>query len=298
MTLFLQRVLDGLSSGSTYAALGLALVLVFRSTRLLNLAQGEMAMFGAYVAWWFCASAGGPGWPLGFAIAASLAISFVGGAVIERVLVRPIEGSSNHLQSVVVVVALFVAINAITAWMFGTEAQRMPDVFPVGTFELAGVVVPWSAIGLLAVLAVLSVLLWLLLQRTRIGLAMRSVASNPESSSLAGVPVSRLLMLGWGLAAAVGSLAAILVAPRLYLSTTMMQGVLLYAFLAVAIGGFDSFLGAIVGGLTVGVLESLVGGYVGFIGSNLKLSFGVVVLIVFLLVRPWGLFGSPQVARE
>lgn len=298
MTLFLQRILDGLSSGATYAALGLALVLVFRSTRLINLAQGEMAMFGAYLAWWFTAAPGGPGWPLGVAIGGSLVASFAGGAALERVLVRPIERSTNHLLPVVVVVALFVAINAITAWRFGTDAQRMPEVFPIGTFDVAGVIVPWSTIGLLVTLAAISVLLWLLLQRTRLGLAMRAVASNPESSSLAGVPVSRLLMFGWGLAAAVGSLAAVLVAPRLYLSTTMMQGVLLYAFLAIAIGGFDSFAGAIVGGLAVGVLESLVGGYVGFIGSNLKLSFGVVVLIAFLLVRPWGLFGSPQVARE
>lgn len=298
MTLFLQRVLDGLTSGTTYAALALALVLVYRSTRILNLAQGEMAMFGAYLAWWLCSAPGGPGWPLGVAIAGSLIFSIVAGALIERTLVRPIERAGNHLQSVVVVVALFVAVNALTAWRFGTEAKRMPDVFPVSTFRVAGVVVPWSALGLMAALAVIAFLLWLLMQRTRIGLAMRAVASNPESSSLSGVPVSRLLMFGWGLAAAVGSLAAILVAPRLYLSTTMMQGVLLYAFLAVAIGGFDSFLGAIVGGLIVGVLESLVGGYVSFIGSNLKLSFAVVVLIAFLLLRPAGLFGSTQVARE
>lgn len=297
MELFVQRVIDGLASGSTYAALGLALVLIFRTTAIFNFAQGEMAVFTAFFTWWLSTSPQGPGIPLGLAVVVALVASFLGGALIERTVIRPIEGSDNHLVPVVVAIALFVSIDAVIGKLFGTETRRMPSLFPDGNVTMGSVVVAKSTIGLFVVLGALCGSLWLLLHRTRVGLAMRAVASNSESSGLTGVPVDRLLMFGWGLAAVVGGIAGILVAPRLFLGTTMMQGVLIYAFAGVAIGGLDSLVGAIVGGLGVGVLESLVGGYVDFVGSQLKLSFALMVLVGFLIVRPTGLFGRKAIVR-
>jgi branched-chain amino acid transport system permease protein len=295
--LFVQRVLDGVASGSIYAALGLSLVLVYRTTATLNLAQGEMAMLSAFLAWWLCADASGPELPLGVAVVVAIAASFVLGGLIERVFMRPVEQSNDHLRAVIVTIALFVMINATTGWLFSSETQRLPSMFPGGNVDVGDVTFPKATIGVLIVLALLCVVLWLLLQRTKIGLAMRAVASNPESAGLSGVPVGSLLLLGWGLAAAVGGLAGILVAPRLYLSTGMMQGVLIYAFAAIAIGGFDSFVGAIVGGFAVGIIESLLGSYVGFIGSQLKLSSALVIRLLILMFRPTGIFGRARVER-
>jgi branched-chain amino acid transport system permease protein len=289
---FVQVVVDGIATGSIYAALALALVLIFRSTGVVNFAQGEMAMFSTFLAWGLHEG----GLPIEAAIACTLAISFVGGMVIERVLIRHFEGG-DELTLVIVTLGLFILLNSLAGWIWGFGNRGFPSLFGEGATEIAGVRLSVESLGIVAVLLAVVGLLWLLFQRTKIGLAMRASALSPESSGLVGIRVGRMMMLGWGLAAMLGALAGALVAPRLFLDVNLMGGVLIYAFAAAALGGFDSPLGAVVGGWVIGVSETLAGTYVDFIGSDLKILVPLAIIFVVLMVRPTGLFGRHEVAR-
>jgi branched-chain amino acid transport system permease protein len=289
---FIQLVIDGIAIGSIYGALALALVLIFRSTGIVNFAQGEMAMFSTFIAWGLHQS----GQPLWLALLGSFALSFVGGMAIERVLIRPVEGG-RPLNLVIVTLGLFILVNAAAGWIWGFTNRAFPRIFPSGTARLGGVALSLESLGIIAVLLAVVGLLWLLFQRTKLGLALRAAAQNPESSRLVGIRVGRMLMLGWGLAALLGALAGVLVAPRLFLDVNLMGGVLVYAFAGAALGGFDSPLGAVVGSWIIGVSENLAGTYVGAIGADLKVLVPLGIIFIVLLVRPSGLFGSPEVTR-
>jgi branched-chain amino acid transport system permease protein len=292
MELFFNQVLNGLQSGVTYAALALALVLIFRSTSLLNFAQGEMAMFSTFIAWILQDN----GLPVVVAILVAMAISMVGGAIIERTLIRPIA-SDNVLAIVIVTIGMFIAINALAGWIFGTDGRVFPRIFSNESLVSFGdVTITKELVGTLGILLVVVGLLYLLFQHTKVGLAMRAVASNRESSALVGIRVGRVLMLGWGLAAALGALAGSLAAPQLNLSLNLMQGVLIYAFAAATLGGFDSPLGAVVGGLIVGVTQNLAGQYIDFF-DGFELASAFLLILIVLLVRPQGLFGRQVVTR-
>jgi branched-chain amino acid transport system permease protein len=288
----LQVVVDGIAFGSIYGALALALVLIFRSTGIVNFAQGEMAMFSTFVAWGLHAS----GWSLWLSLAAALAVSLLGGMVIERVLIRPVEGG-RPLTLVIVTLGLFILVNAAAGYIWGFTNRGFPRIFPDGAAEVGGVALAVESLGIIAVLLVVVGLLWLLFQKTRIGLAMRAASQDPASSRLVGIRVGRMLMLGWGLAALLGGLAGVLIAPKLFLDVNLMGGVLVYAFAGAALGGFDSPLGAVVGSWIIGVTENLAGNYVDVIGADLKVLVPFGIIFVVLLVRPSGLFGSPEVTR-
>jgi branched-chain amino acid transport system permease protein len=292
MERFLQVVVDGIADGSIYATLALALVLIFRSTGVVNFAQGEMAMFSTFVAWALVQG----GAPLWLGLLGAFALSFVGGMLVERLLIRPVEGG-NPLSLVIVTLGLFIVVNAAAGWIWGFTLKDFPDIFPGGTVELGGVSLAVESLGIIAVLLVVVLLLWALFSHTSIGLTMRAAAQNPASARLVGIPVGRMLMLGWGLAALLGAVAGVLVAPRLFLDTNMMAGVLVYSFAGAALGGFDSPLGAVVGSWIIGVTEALAGTYVDAIGSDLKVLVPLVIIFAVLLVRPSGLFGSPEVTR-
>jgi branched-chain amino acid transport system permease protein len=288
--LFLQRIVDGIQNGAIYAALALAIVLIFRATGLLNFAQGEMAMFATFLTWSLSSS----GWPIVAAIIGGMAISFAGGAAIERFLIRPVE-SSSPLAIVIVTIGMALALNAAAQVRWGTDGKTLPSPFPSGDIEIGGVTIKVTALGMVLVLLVVAALLFVVFQYTKIGLAMRAVASNMESSRLVGIRVGRVLMLGWGLSAALGAMAGALIAPTITaFDANFMQGVLVLGFAAATLGGFDSPVGAIVGGLLVGIVESLAGGY---IDSDLKLTTAFVLILVVLLVKPTGLFGSKEVQR-
>ncbi|WP_017936461.1 branched-chain amino acid ABC transporter permease [Nocardioides sp. Iso805N] len=293
MELFSQRLVDGLSSGCIYAALALAIVLVFRATGTLNLAQGEMAMFCCFLIWKLTDL----GWPLIPAILAGVVAGFVGGAAIERVIIRPVEDSRDHLPVIIVTLGLLLALDSLAGGLFTVDTETLGSPFPSGSWHIGQVLVPYSSIGLFVVISALSGLMWFTFHRTRLGLAMRASVDNPESARLLGIRRSRMLMIGWGAAAALGALAAALVAPQTYVYTGMLQGVLLYAFTAATLGGFDSPAGAVVGGLLVGVLQTMVSGYVGFVGNDLSLMTALVVIIVVLMLKPTGLFGRPDSRR-
>jgi branched-chain amino acid transport system permease protein len=290
VTLFFQRVVDGVQNGAIYASLALGIVLIFRATGLLNFAQGEMAMFSTFITWVLHSS----GVNIVLAILLSMVIAFAGGAAIERLLIRPVEHSSP-LAIVIVTIGMFLAINAIAQYHWGTNGKALKNPFPNGQFNVGDVHIRKTTIGIVLVLVLVAFLLFLLFQRTKIGLAMRAVASNTESSQLVGIPTGRILMLGWALAAALGALAGSLIAPTITaFDANFMQGVLILGFAAATLGGFDSPTGAVAGGLLVGVVESLAGGY---LSSDLKLTTAFVLILAVLLVRPNGLFGSSEVSR-
>jgi branched-chain amino acid transport system permease protein len=292
MTDLLQQVVQGLGVGAVYASLALALVLIYRFTHIVNFAQGEMAMFSTYVAWQLVHS----GMSFWLALPVTLLVSFVGGMLLERVVIRPVEGGSE-LTLVIVTVGLFIFVNAAAGFLWSFTVKSFPNPFPTRTFEIGGVNLGLPTLGILAVVGAVVGLLYLLFGHTKLGLAMRAVADNPESSRLVGIRSGRVLMVGWGLAATVGAVSGVLVAPLLFLEPNMMGGVLIYAFAAATLGGFDSAGGAIVGGLLVGVLETLAAAYVDVIGSDLKIAVPLVIIFGVLLLRPQGLFGRTAVAR-
>jgi branched-chain amino acid transport system permease protein len=267
-------------------------VLIFRSTGIVNFAQGEMAMFSTFGAWALVQA----GLPLGLAILVTLALSFVGGALIERVIIRPVE-REDPLTILIVTLGLFILVNSLAGWIWGFNNRGFPRALPDGSAKLGGLNLSYESLGIVAVLLVVVGLLYLLFQKTKLGLAMRAAAANPDSARLVGISVGRTLMIGWGLAALLGALAGVLVAPQLFLDVNFMGGVLVYSFAAATLGGFDSPKGAVIGGWIIGVAETLAGEYIGFIGSDLTILVPLVIIFVVLLVRPNGLFGSPEVVR-
>jgi branched-chain amino acid transport system permease protein len=293
MSLFLTQLMNGIGNGAVYASLALALVLIFRTTGILNFAQGEMALYSTYLVWFFTDR----NFPVWIAILLAMAISFVGGALIERVVIRPVEKASP-LVLVIVTIGMFLAINSITQVQFGSDAKQLPRAYPGKTWLPGNVQISADTLVLVGVLVLECVLLYLILQRTKLGLAVRAVASNPESSSLLGIPVGTMLMLGWAFAAALGALAGALAVPASQpaLSAASMQSILVFSFAAAALGGFDSTLGAVVGGLIVGVTQSLTTQYIHAL-SDIVLVVPLGLILLVLLIRPSGLFGSRRVER-
>ena len=292
MAAFVQQVVSGLATGAIFASLALALVLIYRATHVVNFAQGEMAMFTTYIAWELM-NRGLSYWP---AFGLTLLIAFVGGAAIERVVIRPVEQKSV-LTIVIVTVGILVALNGLAPWIWGAEVKAFDSPFPNETIDVGGVAISTQDIGTFAVCIGTVVLLWAFFNLTTLGLAMRSVAINRTASQLMGVRVGWMLALGWGLAAVVGAVAGMMAAPTVFLDPSMMLTILIYAFAAAVLGGIDSPIGAVVGGLSLGVTLNLLSAYVDFIGSELKLPTALLVLLAVLVIRPTGLFGHIVVRR-
>jgi branched-chain amino acid transport system permease protein len=289
---FIQLVFDGLSTGSIYAALALAIVLVNQATGLINFAQGGMAVLSAYVAWQFTQW----GLPLILAILAAVVVSFIFGAIVERWLMRRFERGDPD-TAVVVTIGLLTLITGFCAWLWSYNNKLFPSLFPLDTVQILGAAVSVRSIGTIAVLIGIMLLLQLLFIGTKLGLALRAVAINPQSAAFSGLPVGRLLMVGWGLAAVLGALAGVLVAPSLTLTPGMMDGALVYALAAVILGGLSSPIGVVVAAWLIGVLENLAAVYVPFIGHDLKIAVPFILIFVVLIVRPQGLFGRKVVVR-
>ena len=292
MEIFLQQVVSGLATGGIYASLALALVMIYQATDVVNFAQGEMAMFATYLTWSML-NAGVPYW---CAFLATVIVAFVGGILIQRIVIRPVE-NAPILTIVIVTLGLLVICNSVAGWIWSYVQKPFPSPFSARPLRLGNIVFGAHDLGEMGVTLLSLLLLFLFFRYTPLGLAMRAAAQNPVSSRLAGIRVSRMLALGWGLAAAFGAVAGMMVAPILTLEPNMMGGIQIYAFAAATLGGFTSPLGAVVGGFLVGVIENLVGTYVSFIGTELKLTVALATIIVVLLVRPSGLFGRVHVRR-
>ena len=283
-----HQVLSGLATGGIYASVALALVMIYQATHLVNFAQGEMAMFATYLAWALI-QAGVPYWG---AFCITVVASFVGGVVIERVIIRPVE-NAPILVLVIVFIALLVIFNSLAGWIFTYTIKPFPSPFPPQPL-FGNSYVSSHELGSMGITLFVLLLLFVFFRYTPLGLAMRAAAQNPESSRLVGIRVGWMLALGWGLAAAIGAIAGMMVAPTVFLEPNMMGGILLYAFAGALLGGIDSPGGAVLGGFIVGVLENVVGAYV---GTELKLTFALVVIIGVLVVRPSGLLGKVHVTR-
>ncbi len=284
MHLFAIYTADGIVNGMIYAAVALALVMIWRATRIVNYAQGAMAMFTTYIAF-VVIHHGVPYW---FAFAIALATGLVLGAVVERVLVRPVE-SRPPLNAVILTLGVLILLEAVAPMLFGGQTQSFPA--PVSNIDiLVGKTdLYFSPFALLTVGAVLLMMLlfFIVFQRTTLGLRMRAAAFNPEIARILGIRVGSMLTIGWGLAALLGALAGMLTAPAIFLYPTNMDEVLVFGFTGAIIGGLDSPVGAVVGALAVGLVLSYVSGY---IGADLAPLGGLVILIAVLMVRPQGLF--------
>ncbi|MDX6478331.1 MAG: branched-chain amino acid transport system permease protein [Gaiellaceae bacterium] len=292
MTQFLQQVVSGLASGGIFASLALALVLIYRATRVINFAQGEMATVSTFVAW----SLVHHGMPFWGAFFLTLALSFLGGVALERVVIRPVE-SAPVLTVVIVTLGLAILLNGFTSVEWGSDVKKFPSPFPTRPIHAGGVAFSIQDLGVIAVSIALVLALGAFFRFTKLGLALRAAALNPEASRLVGVRVSWMLALGWGLAAVLGAVSGMMIAPVVFLDPNMMQTVLLYALAAAILGGMDSPVGAVVGGLALGVILNLTGAYVSFIGGTLRLPVALAVILLVLVVRPSGLFGRAAVRK-
>ncbi|MGU3584639.1 branched-chain amino acid ABC transporter permease [Rhodococcus sp. C26F] len=293
MQVFLQQLVDGLTWGALYGAFALSIVLVYRASGIVNFAQGEMAMFSAFFAWQFHQW----GAPLYLAILAAMAVAFLGGALTERVLVRPLASSPSHMPLVIITLGLMLLLNSAAGWIWGVQSKQFPTAAAGPVITLGPVSISRQSLVIVGAVVVVAVLLFWLFQRTEVGLAMRAAAGNPDSAQLIGIPVGRMLTIGWGLAAAIGALAASLAAPQLLLQPNMLVAALIYSFAAAVLGGLDSPVGALVGGLIVGVAENLAGTYISWIGHDFKQAVALALILGVLLLKPEGLFGARKVAR-
>lgn len=315
--LFLRFLLTGIGNGAVYGAMAMALVLIFRTTGLLNLAQGEMALFSTYMGWGLTATGMTvfglqvlPGdLPVGWAIVVAVLVSAALGAAIERFLIRPVHGpGKSPLNVLIVMLGLFLGLNALAQLAFSDDAEPMPKPWPsrgsagspTGSnrfWQVGDIRIQASTVALVVMLLLVCAFLYVLFQRTKVGLMLRAVASNPDSARLVGINSSRMLMLGWAMAAGLGALAGCFVAAeRGSVNPGLMAVVLVYASAAAALGGFDSPVGAVVGGMIVAIAEAMTVGYVKALSTiELVVPFGLILLV--LLVRPTGLFGKKVVER-
>ena len=295
MELFIARLFDGLSNGATYALLAMALVMIFKATTLINFAQGEFAMFGGFIVMVLVLERGLPAW---IGVLVAMLISAIAAAGIERTLIRPFD-PSDHLPLVIITLGLFLAVNAIAGIVWRFDPRAMPELFPSGNvFSIGNASLSWYTVGTLVTVALVGVLLTLLLTKTKTGLAFRAVSSNLESSELVGIKVGPTLQFGWAIAAAVGTLgvAVFVATPFRQITPQVMVTGLIFAVSAAALGGLDSLGGAVAGGLAIGMVQSIVVPYLG-VPSELSLGAAVIVLMLVLVFKPSGLFGTAQVER-
>ena len=284
----MHQIMSGIATGGIYASVALALVMIYQATHHVNFAQGEMATFSTYIALTFI-NAGFPYW---IALAIAVIFSFIIGVVIERVLMRPLA-NAPVLASVGVFIGLLLVINSLSGWFFDYTIKRFPSPFP--DESMLGGYLSGHQLGSTAVTLIVLISVYLFFRHTSLGLAMRAAAYNATSSRLVGVRVGWMLALGWGLAAAIGAVAGCMVAPVVFLDPNMMAGILLYAFAGALLGGIDSPLGAVLGGFAVGIIENLGGAYI--VGTQLKLTMALVIIVAVLTIKPSGLMGRRVYSR-
>jgi branched-chain amino acid transport system permease protein len=287
MQAVVHQIVLGLATGGVYGALALALVMIFKSTHHLNFAQGELAMFTTYIGW-SLVQAGVPYWA---AFTLTLVAAFVLGAGIQILIVRRVQ-HAPVLTAVIVYIGLSIVLNGMAGWIFQYTIRPFPSPFAAG-FDSGYFSAHEVGVAFVTLVTLSSV--YAFFQYTSLGLAMRATAVNPESSRLVGIRVERMLALGWGLAALLGAVAGMLAAPMFYLEPQMMSGILVYALAAALLGGIDNPWGAPIGGLIVGVIENLAGAYV--VGTQIKLTVALLLIVAVLLFIPAGLFGKRTVAR-
>jgi branched-chain amino acid transport system permease protein len=294
MTELIEQVVAGIAAGGIYASLALALVIIYRAMGLINFAQGEFAMFATFICYTLITSLNVPYF---LALPLAIGFAFVAGFAIERVVVRPFYKSSQ-LSIVIVTLALLSIVNSTAGFIWGYVPRAFPSPFPFKPIDVGGtgLLVSIQDVGIIGVTLLLLGLFYLLLNFTKVGLGMRAAATYPDVAELLGVRVGTMRGLGWGLAAAAGAVSGILVAPVVFLEPNMMSTIIVYAFAAAVLGGIDNPLGAVVGGLILGVTLNLVGAYIPSL-ADLRLEMALGLIIALLVIRPSGLLGQRHVRR-
>lgn len=284
MDRFLQYFFLGLSNGAIYASLALALVILIQTMRSPNLAQGEMATFTTFIAWYLMEK----GIPYWGAVSLTLIFAFAFGAFLHRVFYRRVEQGAP-LSQLIVLIGLFLAINGLSGWLFGYDTQAFPQPFKSGAaFENFKYITTNQLFSLIVILSFIAILT-AFYRYTKIGLALRALSQNPDASKLIGINVSLLLMLNWGVSAIMGAIAGIMVAPAIFLDSSMMTGVLIYAFAGCILGGLFSPLGAVLGSFLIAMINAMLFDYLGFFDRNIQLAITFLIIVIILLVRPQGL---------
>ncbi|QDZ00346.1 branched-chain amino acid ABC transporter permease [Nitratireductor mangrovi] len=291
METFVQQVLAGIATGGIYACMALAVVMIYQAIHHLNFAQGEMAMFSTFIAWQLLQW----GIPYWLAFGLTVMISLAGGFILERTVFKPIE-NAPVLSHIVVFIALFAIFNSLAGFIWDFTIKPFPSPFGSAALFGEGLIGAHQA-GMIVITLVVLLLLFAFFRYTRIGLAMRAAAANPESARLVGIRVGTMTGLGWGMASAIGSVAGILIAPMVFLEPNMMLSILLYGFAGAVLGGLTSPGGAVFGGFTVGVVENLAGTYIPVVGAELKLPIALFLIVAVLVFRPTGLFGHRVIQR-
>lgn len=298
-----QQIVSGVMTGSIYGVLALSLVMIFQSTQMFNFGQGEMATFTTYLGWAIMVHL-----PYGVGFVLAVLLAFLLGAALERGLIRMVEGKPP-MNAVIIGLGLFLAFNSVSGSIWGANPKAFKQPFTGGPIDVLGVLISRHNLYLFVVAIALTAIVYILFQHTKIGLAMRVTAYNRQAAELMGVPTGLMLMLGWGLAAALGAAAGMLVAPIIVLSPGMMFTPLLFGFAAAVLGGLDSAPGAVIGGLIVGVTQNLVGVYLDDWVNLLHLPFDIkepnqyrdivamALILGVLAIRPRGIFGRPAVQR-
>jgi branched-chain amino acid transport system permease protein len=291
MTKFIDLTLGGISDGAVNAAVALALVLIWRATRIVNFAQGAMLMITTFIASAVITSTGS--YWVGFFVA--LFAGLLMGAIVERMLVRPVE-NAPPLNAVILTLGLYTVLVAVAGMIWGNTPRSFPAAFSLRGYRVGHTKLAFAPNDTFIVLVVIAVAvtLALLFRGTSVGLRMRASAFEPEVARLLGVRVGTMLTLGWALAAVAGALAGVLVAPSSFVGPNNFDPVLISGFVAAVLGGLDSPPGAVVGGLILGVALSYVSGYE---GSALVPLAALAMLVLVLLVRPTGLFSSAAERR-
>jgi branched-chain amino acid transport system permease protein len=295
VTQFVQQVVAGLGDGAIYAALALALVLIYRATHVINFAQGEMGMFSTYIAWSLITHHGLSFWP---AFAITLGVSFLGGVGIHQAVIRPLQ-RAGELTVVMATIALLVILNGLASWIWQPDEKVLQTPFIGGTWSIGNVAIPQQSVYDLVVVFVCVIALWALFNHTKLGLALRASAVDAGASRLLGVRVAWMLSIGWGLAAVLSAVAGVLAASAFFVFTpAYMQVVIIYGFAAAVLGGIDSPVGAVIGGLALGVTINLLGTYLpGQISPDMRLPAALAILLLVIVLRPAGLMGRTIVRR-
>jgi branched-chain amino acid transport system permease protein len=291
METFFQQVLAGIATGGIYACMALAIVMIYQAIHHLNFAQGEMAMFSTFIAWQFLQW----GVPFWLAFLLTIAVSLVGGYFLERTVFKPIQ-NAPVLSHIVVFIALFAIFNSLAGFIWDYTIKPFPSPFGNAALFGAGLIGAHQA-GMIVTALIVLVALFVFFRFTRVGMAMRAAAANPESARLVGIRVGRMTGLGWGMASAIGAIAGILIAPVVFLEPNMMLSILLYGFAGAVLGGLTSPGGAVLGGFTVGIVENLAGTYVPVVGAELKLPIALFLIVAVLVFKPSGIFGHTVVHR-
>lgn len=292
MQYFFQQLLNGITSGAVYASLGLALVLIYRTTNIANFAQGEMATFSAFLSWQITQF----GVPIAWSILLVMIISILIGAVVYAVIVRPVQ-HKDEMTIIIVTLGLFLAFNSATGAIWGFMQKSSPSPFPTTSWMLGSLRISAELLSFVGVLVAVSGGLYLLFQKTRLGMALRAAASNAQSAQLVGIPYTKMMIFGWGMAAALGAVSGALVASRLTLDPNMMADVIIYAFASAVVGGMSSYVGAVVGGIVVGVSQAFSTAFLPGLGADLQIIVPLLLIVTVLIIKPEGLFGKTVAAR-